>query len=65
MQTEASRLSDKIAEEMGQFPDLDRLSATRLIQDIQYRFIVPYAVAWGAVCRFRENLRRQRDAYPA
>ena len=65
MNTENAKLAVAIAEEMGQYPDLDRLSATRLIQDIQYRFIVPYAVAWGAVCRFRENLRRQRDAYPA
>lgn len=61
MNTENAKLADAIAEEMGQYPDLARLSAIRLIQDIQLKFIVPYAVAWGAVCRFRELVRRMND----
>ena len=58
MNTENAKLADGIAEEMSQYPDLARLSSILLIRDIQLKFIVPYAVAWGAVCRFRDIVGR-------
>lgn len=61
MQTEASVIADGIAEEMGQYPDLARLSTQRLIADIQAKFVVPWNTAFHAVNRFRESLRRAAD----